>query len=101
MRERANGNKIDTCFGNGANICQVHTAAGFGFRAAFDFFHRKPQLHWIHVIEQNDVRACIGGLRDLFQCVGLDPNLQFRKFFTRARTAAAMAFGFSFCNTAR
>ena len=84
MRERADGNEIHAGFGNRLDAGQVHAAAGLGLRAALDFLHRQPQLHRIHVVEQNDVRARVGGLLDLFQRVGLDLDFQSRKFFARA-----------------
>jgi hypothetical protein len=65
--------------------------------------HGEPQLNQVHVVEQNDVRAGLGGLFDLFQRVGFDFDFQFcGNFCARARwTAAAMAFGFSFRSAAR
>ena len=84
MRERADGNEIHAGPGNGADVRQIHAAAGLGLRAAFDFLHRQPQLNQVHVVEQNDVRARLGGLLDLFQGVGFDLDFQFRKFFARA-----------------
>ena len=84
MRERADGNKIHAGLGDGADGFQIHAAAGFGFRAAIDNFHRLPQLYQIHVVEQNEVRAGVHSLFDLFQSVGFDFDFQLRKFFARA-----------------
>ena len=84
MRERADGNEIHAGLGNGADGGQVHAAAGLGLGAALDFLHRQPQLHRVHVVEQDDVRARVGGLLDLFQRVGLDLDFQLREFCARA-----------------
>ena len=84
MRQRTDGNEIHTGFRNRLNAGQIHAAAGLGLRAAFDLLHRQPQLHWVHVVEQNDVRARGGGLPGLLQRVSLDLDFQLRIFFARA-----------------
>ena len=85
MRERADGNEIHAAAGNGMDVSGVYAAAGLSPRVALDLLHRQPQLNRVHVVEQNEVRAGIGGLFGLLQSIGLDFNFQLGKFFTRPR----------------
>src|SRR5258705_9928293 len=50
VRERADGNKINTGLRDRAHRGKVHAAAGLGFAAAFALLHRAPQLHERHVV---------------------------------------------------
>ena len=87
---------------DGADVGQIHAAAGFGLRAAFAFLNRQPQLDGVHVVEQDDVRSRLHRLLDLVQRVGFDFNLELADNLARARcTAAAMAFGLASRNAAR
>ena len=83
MRERADGNEIYAAARNRADSAETHAAAGLGFRAAFGDFYRLSQLHGRHVVQQDDVRARVSGLRNLFERVGLDFHLQPGKFLAR------------------
>ena len=93
--------KSTPVFGNRADVCQIHAAAGLGLRAAFDFLHRQPQLYRVHVVEQNDVRPASAACST---CSSVSASTSIFSFgnFSRARwTAAAMAFGFSSRSAAR
>ncbi len=54
------------------------------FARPLTFLHRQPQLHQVHVVEQDDVRARVGRLLHLLQRVGFDLDFQFRESCARA-----------------
>ena len=80
MGDGADGNKVDTGFGNGANRFQRHAAAGFGEGAAADDFDSAPQQAGRHIIKENDIGSFVGGLGGLGERVCFDFNLEFRIF---------------------
>ena len=84
MRQRADRDEIHAGLGDGADAGQSHAAAGLGLRAALALLHRQAQLHQVHVVEQDDVRARRDRLLDLLQRVGFDLDLELRVFGPRA-----------------
>ncbi len=77
MGERADGNVIHAGFGNGADIGEIDAAAGLGQGAALHFFHGETKLNESHVVQEDNVGGCGDGLINLFECIGLDFNLEF------------------------
>src|SRR5262249_15620837 len=76
VRQRADGNVIDTGGGNLADVFQSHTAAGFKFHFIFAQRDRLTDLRGLHVVEQDDVDAVdFQKHADLLERVGLDFDL--------------------------
>ena len=64
MRQRPDGNPVHAGLGDGAHGVEPHAAARLGPRAAGNQPHRLAQLGGRHVVEEDNVRTRVGGLRE-------------------------------------
>ena len=84
MRERTDGDVVHAGLGDGADGRKVYPAARLGLAAAIDESRGLAELFRRHVVEEDDVRAGIGGLANLLERVGLHFNLELGKLFARS-----------------
>ena len=57
MRERANGNEMNSRFGNGSDCFEIHIPTGFQLNLWRTQFYRQSNGSERHVIEENHINS--------------------------------------------